>query len=56
MALLQVVLPEGMAAENIHSAAGLQILAGELLVTERTVEQVRLPPLWRSSARDVVTS
>lgn len=43
--LLQVVLPEGMAGESIHSAAGLQILAGELLVNERTVEQVRLPQL-----------
>ena len=42
MAVLQVILPEGMAADSIHSAAGLQILAGELLVTERTVEQVRL--------------
>ncbi len=37
---LQVVLPEGMAAESMHSAAGLQILAGEMMVHERTVEQV----------------
>lgn len=42
MLLPQVVLPEGMAAESIHSAAGLQMLAGELLVAERTVEQVQL--------------
>ena len=39
---LQVVLPEGMAAESMHSAAGLQILAGEMMVHERTVEQVNL--------------
>ena len=37
---LQVVLPEGMAAETMRSAAGLQILAGETMVHERTVEQV----------------
>ncbi len=29
-----------MAAESMHSAAGLQILAGEMMVHERTVEQV----------------
>jgi hypothetical protein len=39
---LQVVLPEGMAAESMHSAAGLQILAGEMMVHECTVEQVSL--------------
>ncbi|DBA90183.1 TPA: hypothetical protein ACH3X1_003489 [Trebouxia sp. C0004] len=38
-ALQTVVLPEGMAAEGMHSAAGLQILAGEMMVHERTVEQ-----------------
>ena len=38
---LQVVLPEGMACERMQSAAGLQILSGELMVNERTVEQVR---------------
>ncbi|KAL0049504.1 hypothetical protein WJX82_003747 [Trebouxia sp. C0006] len=38
-ALQTVVLPEGMAAESMHSAAGLQILAGEMMVHERTVEQ-----------------
>lgn len=54
--LLQVVLPEGMAAEGIHSAAGLQILAGELLVSERTVEQVQLPPLCRSPTSHFVMS
>ena len=40
MLLLQVVLPEGMAAESVQSAAGLQVLSGELMVSERTVEQV----------------
>ena len=39
---LQVVLPEGMAADSMRSAAGLQILAGEMMVHERTVEQVSL--------------
>ncbi|KAL0042600.1 hypothetical protein WJX79_004833 [Trebouxia sp. C0005] len=38
-ALQTIVLPEGMAAESMHSAAGLQILAGEMMVHERTVEQ-----------------
>lgn len=38
---LQVVLPEGMACERMQSAAGIQILSGELMVNERTVEQVR---------------
>ena len=37
---LQVVLPEGMAGESFQSAAGLQILSGEMMVSERTVEQV----------------
>lgn len=36
----QVVLPEGMAAEHVQSAAGLQILSADLMVSERTVEQV----------------
>ena len=37
---MQVVLPEGMAGERLQSAAGLQILTQELMVTGRTVEQV----------------
>ncbi len=37
---VQVVLPQGMAGQSMHSAAGLQILSGETMVNERTVEQV----------------
>ena len=37
---MQVVLPEGMTRGGIQSGAGFQIFGGELMVTERTVEQV----------------
>ena len=46
LSLTQVVLPEGMAAEHVQSAAGLQILSGDLMVSERTVEQVTLETSW----------
>ena len=37
---LQVVLPVGMTKGKIQSATGLQIFGGELMVAERSVEQV----------------
>ena len=46
--LIQVVLPEGMASEPLQSAAGLHILSGELMVTERTVEQVQKTSTYRT--------
>ena len=39
-----------MAADSVQSAAGLQVLSGELMVTERTVEQVCLQQLQQLSA------